>query len=411
MSPRPCPQVSMSGCWWVFVSVVSWADGKINIANSMQTFCFLSWRIFSWYFLSILFAKSDEWWRASQFHQCHQSRDAQVRMQAQARPEKSAPRIGAQCFANGNGKGPRECRFFICGNGITDHTFDARDRNWRHCFEPKHRGDDGDVGHAMLACEKGNNMKQNGNDLKELQRKIQQNKNPKFKGWKLVDFAKSPYKQTSSHIYDSYDISFTSSHISSSSHIFMTYHSHHHIYHHHHMYSWHIITYLWHILSSLPGQGLVRTLRSIYREAGVSGLYAGLPVTMLIAVPANVLYFATYESLRDALQPRIPNAGDTTLRGLDICGHLWTFRIKEYKRIPVEIFVTKSEASGPLQNGFWLPFCAKFWPWVLPSCKWTPPWYRNFALEVRVCYPPVPTILSESGGLINNHYKLDGFKA
>ena len=28
--------------------------------------------------------------------------------------------------------------------------------------------------------------------------------------------------------------------------------------------------------------------------------------------------------------------------------------------IPVEIFVTKSEASGPLQNGFWLPFCAEF---------------------------------------------------
>ena len=57
---------------------------------------------------------------------------------------------------------------------------------------------------------------------------------------------------------------------------------------------------------------MVRTLRSIYREAGVGGLYAGLPVTMLIAVPANVLYFATYESLRDALQPRIPNAGDTS---------------------------------------------------------------------------------------------------
>ena len=28
--------------------------------------------------------------------------------------------------------------------------------------------------------------------------------------------------------------------------------------------------------------------------------------------------------------------------------------------IPVEIFVTKSEASGPGQNSFWLPFCAKF---------------------------------------------------
>ena len=44
---------------------------------------------------------------------------------------------------------------------------------------------------------------------------------------------------------------------------------------------------------------MLSTLRSIYREAGVKGLYAGLPVTMLIAVPANVLYFATYESLRD----------------------------------------------------------------------------------------------------------------
>lgn len=57
------------------------------------------------------------------------------------------------------------------------------------------------------------------------------------------------------------------------------------------------------------GHGLMRTLRSIYYEAGVSGLYAGLPVTMLIAVPANVLYFATYESLRDALLPKIPNSG------------------------------------------------------------------------------------------------------
>ena len=64
------------------------------------------------------------------------------------------------------------------------------------------------------------------------------------------------------------------------------------------------------ICSSCLGHGMVKTLRSIYREAGVGGLYAGLPVTMLIAVPANVLYFATYESLRDTLQPRIPNSGE-----------------------------------------------------------------------------------------------------
>ena len=52
------------------------------------------------------------------------------------------------------------------------------------------------------------------------------------------------------------------------------------------------------------------TLRSIYREAGVRGLYAGLPVTMVIAVPANVLYFATYEGLRDLLvQKKIPQPG------------------------------------------------------------------------------------------------------
>lgn len=67
----------------------------------------------------------------------------------------------------------------------------------------------------------------------------------------------------------------------------------------------------------------MRTLRSIYYEAGVSGLYAGLPVTMLIAVPANVLYFATYESLRDALVPRIPNSGGVGLVGWGLEGVGW----------------------------------------------------------------------------------------
>ena len=52
---------------------------------------------------------------------------------------------------------------------------------------------------------------------------------------------------------------------------------------------------------------------------------------------------------------------------------LWFMNVYDTYNIPVEFFVTKSEASGPLQNGSWLPFCAKFWPWVLPSCKWTPP--------------------------------------
>eukprot|EP00440_Ansanella_granifera_P026755 gb/GFBE01029054.1/.p1 GENE.gb/GFBE01029054.1/~~gb/GFBE01029054.1/.p1 ORF type:complete len:270 (+),score=37.54 gb/GFBE01029054.1/:1-810(+) len=51
--------------------------------------------------------------------------------------------------------------------------------------------------------------------------------------------------------------------------------------------------------------GMLRTLRSIYAEAGAAGLYAGLPITMVIAVPANVLYFATYETMRDWLMPKI----------------------------------------------------------------------------------------------------------
>mmetsp|Transcript_168079 Transcript_168079/g.539756 ORF Transcript_168079/g.539756 Transcript_168079/m.539756 type:complete len:414 (+) Transcript_168079:145-1386(+) len=49
-------------------------------------------------------------------------------------------------------------------------------------------------------------------------------------------------------------------------------------------------------------RGLVRVLRNIVAEGGVAGLYAGLPATLLIAVPNNVLYFATYEALRDRLQ-------------------------------------------------------------------------------------------------------------
>jgi len=48
--------------------------------------------------------------------------------------------------------------------------------------------------------------------------------------------------------------------------------------------------------------GLVQTLRNTWADGGFRGLYAGLPATLLIAVPNNVLYFASYEVLRDKLQ-------------------------------------------------------------------------------------------------------------
>ena len=93
--------------------------------------------------------------------------------------------------------------------------------------------------------------------------------------------------------------------------------------------------------------------------------------------------------------------------------------------IPVEIFLTESEASRPVQNSFWLPFCAKSRRWVLPSCKDLPlaRFSCQFWMILGLWYPLVPTILSgysmttnwtgSNGGLIMvkyGPYNLDGSK-
>jgi len=57
--------------------------------------------------------------------------------------------------------------------------------------------------------------------------------------------------------------------------------------------------------ASVPRQaapGTLQTLRTIFAEGGVRGLYAGLPATMLIGIPSNVAYFSTYEAMRNQLQ-------------------------------------------------------------------------------------------------------------
>ena len=79
-----------------------------------------------------------------------------------------------------------------------------------------------------------------------------------------------------------------------------------------------------------------------------------------------------------------------------------------YIYIPVEIFLTESEASRPVQNGFWLPFCAKSRRWVLPSCKDPPPGpvFVSILEDFGALIPPSP---DHSVGLFND-YKLDGFK-
>ena len=43
--------------------------------------------------------------------------------------------------------------------------------------------------------------------------------------------------------------------------------------------------------------GIFKTLRQIYKAEGLSGIYAGLRPTLVMAVPNTVIYFSTYESL------------------------------------------------------------------------------------------------------------------
>ena len=79
----------------------------------------------------------------------------------------------------------------------------------------------------------------------------------------------------------------------------------------------------------------------------------------------------TCVACRVAVYPQFPCCKGRSFRPL-LCNAAWLIAIPKLQRInrttlkvkysyyiPVEIFVTKSEASGPLQNGFWLPFCAK----------------------------------------------------
>eukprot|EP00747_Dinoflagellata_sp_TGD_P217993 gnl/TRDRNA2_/TRDRNA2_90309_c0_seq1.p1 gnl/TRDRNA2_/TRDRNA2_90309_c0~~gnl/TRDRNA2_/TRDRNA2_90309_c0_seq1.p1 ORF type:complete len:430 (-),score=50.79 gnl/TRDRNA2_/TRDRNA2_90309_c0_seq1:25-1269(-) len=51
-----------------------------------------------------------------------------------------------------------------------------------------------------------------------------------------------------------------------------------------------------------PPPGTLGTLRSIAMEEGLAGLYAGLPATLALAVPSNILYFWVYEVMRDNMR-------------------------------------------------------------------------------------------------------------
>lgn len=54
-------------------------------------------------------------------------------------------------------------------------------------------------------------------------------------------------------------------------------------------------------LEASAPKGLLGTLRQIAAEGGLVGLYAGLPTTLVIGIPSNVIYFSSYEAFRDRL--------------------------------------------------------------------------------------------------------------
>jgi len=59
-----------------------------------------------------------------------------------------------------------------------------------------------------------------------------------------------------------------------------------------------------------PKLSTFQTFRDIIRSEGFGSLYAPLPPTLLMAVPQNVVYFVTYEGVRDYLNGGPPNSAN-----------------------------------------------------------------------------------------------------
>lgn len=58
--------------------------------------------------------------------------------------------------------------------------------------------------------------------------------------------------------------------------------------------------------------GSFDAVRKIVRQDGMRGLWRGLNVTLLLAVPTTGMYFTLYEAFREQLQSRYPDMSDTT---------------------------------------------------------------------------------------------------
>lgn len=53
-------------------------------------------------------------------------------------------------------------------------------------------------------------------------------------------------------------------------------------------------------------EGSLDAVRKIIRHEGIRGLWRGLPVTLLLAIPTTGLYFTMYESLRERISDKYP---------------------------------------------------------------------------------------------------------
>jgi solute carrier family 25, member 39/40 len=58
--------------------------------------------------------------------------------------------------------------------------------------------------------------------------------------------------------------------------------------------------------------GILKTIRKIYKVEGLSGIYAGLSPTLVMAVPNTVIYFSAYEEIVLGLRYHLPSHSDST---------------------------------------------------------------------------------------------------
>lgn len=130
----------------------------------------------------------------------------------------------------------------------------------------------------------------------------------------------------------------------------------------------------------------------IYRTEGLAGLYAGLSPTLVMAVPATMLYFVGYEELRERFTPWMGNRWSAPLAGA--CARVLSATVTS----PLELVRTLVQAGEPstrngalLENlrsivrnggytGLWagleptlwrdVPFSALYWAGVESSKTW-----------------------------------------